>query len=153
MLKLDESAVEAGEEQALIAAINTERGRQGIAALILDPLLTATARLHCQEMCRLDYFEHQSPTLGSRTPLERYLKSVHEWGEEQPQTALVGENIFYCSVTSGTYNAAYAHQSLMASPGHRANILDLRFTKVGVGLYRDAQGRFWVTEMFLGDSN
>ena len=36
----------------------------------------------------------------------------------------------------------------MNSPGHRANILEPRFTKIGVGLYRNSEGRFWVTEMF-----
>ena len=49
------------------------------------------------------------------------------------------------------YNASYAHMSLMNSPGHRANILEPRFTKIGVGLYRDSQNRFWVTETFLRD--
>ena len=152
VLRLDEREVEAREEQTLIAAINTERARQGEGALTLDPLLTETARTHCQEMCRLDYFEHESPTAALRTPLDRYLSSLRAWGEGEPHTALVGENIFYCSVTNAAYNVAYAHQSLMASPGHRANILNPEFTKVGVGLYRDAQGRFWVTEMFLRDS-
>jgi len=153
VLKLDERTVEAREEQGLIAAINNERARQGMNALALDPLLTETARTHCLEMCRLDYFEHESPTAGLRTPMDRYLDSLHAWGEGQPHAALVGENIFFCSVTNGVFNAAYAHQSLMASPGHRANILDPRFSKVGVGLYRDSQGQFWVTEMFLWDSS
>ena len=84
-------------------------------------------------MCALDYFDHYSPTAGLETPMARYLHALHDWGAEQPASAMVGENVFYCSVTSDVYNAAYAHQSLMNSPGHRANILDPRFTKVGVG--------------------
>ena len=151
VLRLEEHAVEAHEEKVLIAAINQERLRQGLTALVPDPLLTETARTHCQEMCRLDYFEHQSPSAGQHTPMERYLSSCQRDGDAQPQAALVGENIFYCSVSNAIYNAAYAHQSLMASPGHRANILNPEFCKVGVGLYRDMQGRFWVTEMFLRD--
>ena len=152
VLKLDEQAVETGEEQALVAAINRERVLLGMSTLVLDPLLTETARIHCREMCKLDYFEHQSPTPSLRSPMDRYLSSLQKWGEGEPRSALIGENIFYCSTTNTSYDAAFAHSSLMASPGHRANILNPRFGKVGVGLYRDPQGQFWVTEMFLRDS-
>jgi uncharacterized protein YkwD len=152
VLRLEEYAVEAREETVLIAAINQERLRQGLRALMPDSVLTETARTHCLEMCRLDYFEHQSPVAGQHTPMERYLSSCQRDGGAEPQAVLVGENIFYCSVSSATYNANYAHQSLMASPGHRANILNPEFSKVGVGLYRDIQGHFWVTEMFLRDT-
>ena len=150
-LSLDEDALEAQNEKDLVAAINRERARNGISLLTDDPLLTETAREHCVEMARLDYFEHLSPTEGIRTPLDRYLRSVQAWGEGQPSVAYIGENIFFCSMTTPTFNIAYAHQSLMASPGHRANILNSQFTKVGVGLYRDTEGEFWVTEMFLRD--
>ena len=102
-------------------------------------------------MCGRNYFDHYSPTPDEATPMVRYQRTLRDWGAGEPKAAMVGENIFYCSVTSDTYNVAYAHQSLMNSPEHRANILDPRFTKVGAGVYRDAQGRFWVTEMFLRD--
>ena len=139
------------DEQDLIAAINTERKTRGLSPLTLDPLLTATARAHSREMSDLNYFNHESPTPANQTPLDRYLATRRIQGQEKPHTALVGENLFYASVTDSVYNAGYAHTRLMASPGHRANILEPRFTKVGVGLYRDPQGRFWVTEMFLRD--
>ncbi len=142
---------EEGEEQALIDAINAERRERGLQALTPDPLLTETARAHSREMSDMGYFDHRSPVAEEKTPLDRYLKSLHDWGEDQPPAVIVGENLFFCSATSPTYNMAYAHESLMNSPGHRANILERRFTKVGVGLYRDSQGQFWVTELFLRD--
>ena len=151
-LSVDSRAQVVSDEQDLIAAINTERQEQGLQPLTIDPLLTETARAHSREMADLNYFDHRSPVSDEKTPLSRYIKSLHEWGERKPDTALVGENLFYCSATTETYNMAYAHESLMHSPGHRANILEARYTKVGVGLYRDSQGRFWVTEMFLRDS-
>ena len=150
-LRLDLRAEEEREEEDLRAAINRERAGRGLEPLVEDPLLDGAARAHSNEMCSLGYFEHQSPTTSAETPLDRYLSALHAWGEATPSSALVGENIFYASVTDGFYNAAYAHARLMASPGHRANILEPRFTKVGVGLYRDPDGRFWVTEMFLRD--
>lgn len=41
-----------------------------------------------------------------------------------------------------------AHRRLMASPGHRANILQPAFSIVGIGVVR-AGGEWWVTEDFL----
>lgn len=150
-LRLDTRAQEEQEEADLISAINNERTRRGLGPLAEDPLLNVTARTHSREMYSLSYFDHVSPTAGLQTPLDRYLAGLRAWGEGRPESALVGENIFYASATDAVYNASYAHASLMNSPGHRANILEKRFTKVGVGLYRDSQGRFWVTEMFLRD--
>lgn len=150
-LTLDGPAEEAREEEDLVAAINTERTSRGLTPLALDPLLIEAARAHSREMCSLNYFAHLSPTQGDETPADRYLDELHTFNEKRPARALVGENIFYASVTNDAYNADYAHQRLMASPGHRQNILEPRFTKVGVGLYRDPQGQFWVTEMFLRD--
>jgi len=150
-LRLDTRAQEEQEEEDLVSAINNERAQRGLGALTEDPLLNVTARTHSREMCSLSYFDHHSPTAGSHTPMDRYLAGLRLWGEGKPESALVGENIFYASATDAVYNATYAHVSLMNSPGHRANILEKRFTKVGIGLYRDAQGRFWVTEMFLRD--
>ena len=151
-LALDGQAEIIREEDDLIAAINMERTTRGLDPLALDPLLSKTARAHCREMCALNYFAHHSPTPGDATPADRYLDALRRLGEKRPETALIGENIFYASETNSVYNAGYAHQRLMASPDHRENILEPRFTKVGVGLYRDAEGRFWVTEMFLRDS-
>ena len=150
-LRLDTRAQEEREEADLISAINNERTQRGLEALTEDPLLNVTARAHSREMCSLGYFDHHSPTAGRQTPLDRYLAGLRAWGENKPEAALIGENIFYASATDSVYNIAYAHTSLMNSPGHRANILEPRFTKIGVGLYRDSQGRFWVTEMFLRD--
>ena len=151
-LDLDGPAEIEREEEDLVAAINTERTSRGLEALAADPLLGEAASAHSREMCDLNYFNHHSPTPGEATPVERYVDALHADGEKQPSSALVGENIFFASVTNDVYNAQYAHQSLMASPSHRHNILEPRFTKVGVGVYRDPKGQFWVTEMFLRDS-
>ncbi len=137
------------EEAEFIARINQERTSRGLNALTLEPTLVTTARGHSQEMCERDYFDHHSPTPGIQTPMDRYLSTLHSDGERTPNYLLVGENIYYCSESTDTYNVAYGHQALMNSPGHRANILEPRFAKVGVGVYRNAQGEFWVTEMFL----
>lgn len=42
-----------------------------------------------------------------------------------------------------------AHARLMASPGHRANLMSSTFTVVGMAVYRDGAGTYWVTQGFL----
>ena len=145
--------VSSAEEQSFVALINTERTQRGLNALAIDPMLTQTARAHSEEMCDQNYFDHHSPTPGLTTPMDRYLSSLKELGGSQPNYLLVGENIYYCSVFNDIYNVDYAHRALMASPGHRANILEPRFSKIGLGVYRNAHGEFWVTEMFSRDTN
>lgn len=141
------------DEEAFVAMINAERSQRGLSILAVDPMLTATARAHSEEMCSRDYFDHRSPTPGLSSPMDRYLASAKQLGQSQPEYLLVGENIYYCSVYNDIYNVDYAHRAFMASPGHRANILEPRFAKVGIGIYRNAKGEFWVTEMFSRDRN
>ncbi len=140
------------EEQEFIEKVNAERTQRGLNALAVDPLLVRTARAHSREMCARDYFDHHSPTPGLTTPMDRYLKGLHDMGGSTPESLLIGENIYYCSVFNDVYNVDYGHRALMDSPGHRANILEKRFTKIGLGVYRNARGEFWVTEMFSRDS-
>ncbi len=143
----------AAQEAAFVLRINAERAERGLSTLALDPMLTETARAHSEEMCSADYFDHHSPTPGLSSPMDRYLSSARQLGLPQPEYLLVGENIYYCSVCNDIYNVDYAHRALMASPGHRANILEPRFAKIGVGVYRSSKGEFWVTEMFSRDRN
>lgn len=140
------------DEQEFITRINAERTSRGLNALAVDSFLVQTARAHSREMCDLNYFSHHSPTSGLTSPMDRYLVGLKALGTNSPDYLLVGENIFYCSIFSNVYNAEYGHRALMDSPGHRANILDPRFTKVGLGVYHNARGEFWVTQMFTKDS-
>ena len=139
------------QEAEFVALVNKERTSRGLNALTVDPLLIQDARAHSAEMCVLNYFSHESPTTGMTMPMDRYLKAIKDANESIPPYVLVGENIYYCSTLNAQYNVEYSHQSLMSSPGHRANILEPRFEKIGVGTYRNAKGEFWVTQAFLRD--
>ena len=140
------------DEQEFVVRINAERVSRGLNALVVDPFLVQTARDHSREMCDLNYFSHHSPTAGLVSPMDRYLTGMKELGNSSPDYLLIGENIFYCSISNNVYNTEYGHRALMASPGHRANILEPRFTKVGLGVYHNARGEFWVTQMFTKDT-
>ena len=57
---------------------------------------------------------------------------------------VVGENIGYGPSVNSVFNA------LVASPGHYKNMVDARFTAVGVGAYVDATGGVWTAHVFGG---
>jgi len=70
----------------------------------------------------------------------------------EPNYAMVGENIYYRSMTElPNETQDQAETAFMNSPGHRANLLQPKFTKIGVGFYRCPSGAWWVTQMFLRD--
>jgi uncharacterized protein YkwD len=139
-------------EAEFIRLINIDRSKRGLGALALDPVLMDTARLHSRDMAERDYFSHHSPAPAPRTPTLRYVEDLKNIGGVQPESMLVGENIYYCSVYTKDFDVKYSHKALMDSPGHRANILEPRYQKVGVGVYIDPIGQFYVTEMFLRDT-
>ena len=49
-------------ERQLFDLVNEERAQRGLAALVWDVRLVPVARAHSEEMFRLKYFSHQSPT-------------------------------------------------------------------------------------------
>jgi uncharacterized protein YkwD len=137
------------EEAALLTLINQDRAVNGLPPCSLDLDLTAIAREHSKDMCDRHYFDHLSPAPDAQSPMGRYLSYIGF----RPNYAMVGENIYYCSATEDfAQTSAQAETAFMNSPGHRANILRPQYTKAGIGFYRAPTGQFWVTQMFLRDT-
>jgi uncharacterized protein YkwD len=119
-------------EQQMLDLLNAERTRAGLKPLAADTRLRDVARAHSLEMFQLDYFSHTSPTAG--TPFDR----MHAAGIG---FVIAGENLAYAP------NVEIAHQGLMNSPGHRANILRPEFGHVGIGVIRSqAQGSMFTQD-------
>jgi uncharacterized YkwD family protein len=119
----------------MLNLVNEERKAAGLQPLKLNLELTEVARLKSQDMIDNNYFAHDSPTYGS--PFEM----MRQFGISY-RTA--GENLaMHPSVHS-------AHQGLMNSPGHRANILNPSFTEIGIGIRRKGNGQYYITQMFIG---
>ncbi|MCC6438016.1 MAG: CAP domain-containing protein [Acidimicrobiales bacterium] len=57
---------------------------------------------------------------------------------------IVGENVGYGP------NVDAIHQALVNSPGHYANLVNARFSRVGIVVKSDANGRLWVAQVFGG---
>lgn len=136
------------EEIAVLNLVNQDRASQGLAPLTLAPDLAVVARMHSRDMYVRRYFDHYAPSPGPTTPMDRYIAYLGH----RPKYAMVGENIYYRSMTDVPTGAAdQAETAFMNSPAHRANILQAQFTKLGVGVFRSSDGQYWVTEMFLRD--
>jgi uncharacterized protein YkwD len=129
------------DELKFVELANRERAKRNLSQLSVDPLLILIAREHSLEMMEKNYFNHYSPTSGMKTPMDRYLKGLGH----RPAYAVVGENLFYCSMV----DVDRGHQAFMRSKEHRENLLFPQFDKIGVGIHRNNKGEFWVTQMFL----
>lgn len=141
----ERTAVEStSEELRFVDLANRERVGRGLKPLTIDPMLIVVAREHSREMMEKNYFDHNSPTPGIKTPMDRYLKELGF----RPRYACVGENLYYCTIA----DVERGHQAFMNSASHRENLLYPRFEKMGVGIQRNHKGEFWVTEMFLSNA-
>lgn len=132
------AAIDADMEAEFIALVNVERARNGLNALVVRDDIRRVARTHSVVMAdRLD--RDVSPALHHNPD---YSTQITGW-------QVVAENVGRGPSVESLHNA------LMNSPGHRRNILEPRFTEIGVGV-EVRHGRVWVTQNFRlprGDSS
>jgi uncharacterized protein YkwD len=110
----------------VLCLVNRERARHGERALVDVGSLSAAAQRHTEEMAFGDYFAHAS--LNGGTPAQRMRAAGYLSGARFFQ---IGENIAFGTGVLATPRAIVA--GWMASPDHRANILDARFRDTGIG--------------------
>jgi uncharacterized protein YkwD len=113
---------------ATLCLINRERTRRGEHSLRPNARLRRAAEAHSQSMAFDDYFEHVGPR--GQTPLAR-MRDVGYISSKRLSFE-VGENIAWGTLWLATPRAIVA--AWMASPGHRANILDPRYRETGIGV-------------------
>ena len=92
------------------------------------------------------------------TNIDLYFKA-QSWsqrmsGEQRLYHSYLPDGVGYCWRRLGEnvgygYSIRQVHDAFMNSPGHRANILDRGFNRVGIGVTRDGAGRYWVVQEFM----
>ena len=118
------SAAATSVEDQFTAKLNNARASRGVPRLTTRSSLVQVAREQARRMAGSDRLYH-NPTLTS---------DVSNW-------RWVGENVgFGPDVPS-------LHAAFMASPAHKANLLDRDYTEVGIGAVV-ANGRVWVAQVF-----
>ena len=120
-------------EASMLELVNAERRAKGLQPVKPDPALARLARAHSRDMLARGYFSHVTPEgqdLGKRLARARigYLAA--------------GENLALAPTLVG------AHDGLMHSPGHRANILRPQFGRLGIGVLDAGSHGLMVTQDF-----
>jgi len=119
-------------QKEMLGYINAERNSANLAPLTLDTKLCQGAYLKSQDMAVNGYFSHTSPTYGSPFEMMKDQGIIYR---------SAGENIAKNTSVKG------AHTAFMNSAGHKANILNQAFAKVGLGFYQEGQ-YLYVTQWF-----
>jgi uncharacterized protein YkwD len=106
-------------ESRMLELVNQERAANGLKPLALDPELTEVARRHSADMFARGYFAHDTPE--GLDPFARMRAAGVRF-------EAAGENLALAPTVQ------VAHTGLMNSQGHRANILQKAFGRVGIGI-------------------
>lgn len=117
--KVNSNKVRHDLELEMLEMINKERARVNLPALTFDEEATAVARKHSRDMLSRGYFSHYTPE--GKSPFDRMQ-------EDKVRFMTAGENLALAQ------NLQLAHDGLMDSPGHKANILHKAYKRVGIGI-------------------
>jgi uncharacterized YkwD family protein len=112
----------------VVVLVNRERAKAGLSPLAYDKALSAMAMDKAKDMYHNRYFSHNSPTYGSPFDMMRSYGISYSYA---------GENI-----AMGQRSPQEVMNAWMNSPGHRQNILNPNYTKIGVAYYNGE----WVQE-------
>ncbi len=114
-------------DEEVLRLVNIERSKAGLTAFTTNSTLKSAADKRAQET--VQSFSHTRPNgTGFETALNEYGVSYRA----------AGENIAY-----GQKSPQEVVTGWMNSPGHRANILNGKFNKIGIGVYKTNGVIYW----------
>lgn len=116
----------------VVALVNKERAKAGIAPLTIDSGLEQAALVRTKEI--QNSFSHTRPNGSS------FATAIAEAGVTYRRA---GENIAWGQKTPEAVVTAW-----MNSEGHRANIMNVNFSRIGVGYLTNASGTPYWTQLF-----
>jgi len=131
--KTDNPRVREDLESKMLILVNEERQKAGLKPLKPDLELRVVARDHSKDMFARGYFSHITPE--GKSPFDRMRKAKVRFLVAGENLAL-GQTLYIC------------HTGLMNSPGHRANILNTAFSRVGIGILDGGIYGLMVTQNF-----
>ncbi len=120
-------------EAAMLVLVNQERVKAGVRPLVADPETVEVSRDHSRDMFARSYFAHETPE--GKTPFDRLRAARLTY-------RAAGENLALARTLD------MAHQGLMKSPGHRANILYPSFGRLGIGIVDGGRHGLMITQTF-----
>ncbi len=120
-------------ELKMLELVNEEREKEGLSPLKADPEMAEIARKHSRDMFAKGYFAHVN--LEGETPTDRIRKAKVRY-------ITAGENLALAP------SLKLAHNGLMNSPGHKANILHKSYGRLGIGILDGGFRGLMVTQNF-----
>lgn len=130
---VDNPRVREDLEATMLELVNQERAKEGLKPLQADPELAVVARAHSKDMFARGYFSHVTPE--GKTPTDRIR-------EGRVRFLVAGENLALGQTLD------ICHQGLMNSPGHRANILQPSYGRLGIGILDGGIYGLMITQNF-----
>lgn len=125
--------VQAAAEQKILELMNEKRKEAGLQPLTIDNTLVKVARYKSNNMIQNNFFDHTNPD-GTK-----WTNWLNDLGYKYTSS---GENIAY-----NTSDPVELFNQWWNSPGHRANMMNSSYTKVGIGVIQ-GNGKFMGTQEF-----
>lgn len=122
-------------EQKAVLLLNEDRKAAGLEPLKVNLPLAKLAADYAADMNKRKFFAHVDP--DGKDPFDR----MAAIGIDLPNE---GENIALSP------DVETAQRMLMESPLHRENILNPKFTEVGIGVRPDSRGGIYLVQEFIG---
>ena len=119
----------------ILERINSLRAENGLPALELDSLITATAQTKANDMVDNNYFSHNSPTYGTPFEMMQNAGIIYK---------AAGENI------AGNSDIDDAINSFIESDEHSKNILSNSYNYIGIGIQKSNTYGYIIVLMFVG---
>lgn len=121
----------AADAAQMLSDLNDARAKAGLPALELDPQLDQVAHEHAVDMIVRHYFAHETPEGAS--PFDRMQR-------EGCRYSWAGENMAINVDTDSAFRA------LLASQGHRENLLNPHFKRIGIAAIPSDSGEVFVQD-------
>lgn len=121
----------------LVNITNDDRSDEGLGKLVVNPVLEEAARMKAEHMAEYSYFAHVSP--DGLDPWYWFYRAGYTFTD-------AGENL-----AVNFSDSEDVVQAWMDSPGHRANILNGKFTEIGIAATRGTykgKSTIFVVQMF-----
>jgi uncharacterized protein YkwD len=119
----------------IVRLTNEQRAQAGLPELAVLPVLMDTAQAKADDMRANDYYGHNSHTYG--TPGDMIRAAI-------PQIRGCGENL-----APWTKTPAEAFAGWVESTEHLKNIVNPRFTHIGIGIIEGANGGYWWVQQLV----
>jgi uncharacterized protein YkwD len=123
---------------AMVMLVNDARAAEGLPPLRPAPDVADVAADWSATMAETRDMEHNPDFPDQICCWDQVTENV-AWSEP-PRTRFAGDPV--------ATTVQELHEALLASPGHRVNILDDLATEIGIGIHVERDGSVWITQNF-----